>query len=56
MAMLTTQVTNAFMRDTTYQFCEVCMLQGSKTMGLQLIDGKSSSCRPRSQEIYWAVF
>ena len=28
------------MRDTTYQFCEVCKLQGSKRMS-QLIDGKS---------------
>ena len=30
------------MRDTTYQFCEVCKLQGSKRMS-QLIDGKSLS-------------
>ena len=37
MAMLTTPVTNAF---TTYGFCEVCKLQGSKRMS-QLIDGKS---------------
>lgn len=28
------------MRDTTYQFCEVCKLQGSKRMS-QFIDGKS---------------
>lgn len=28
------------MRDTTYQFCEVCKLQGSKRMS-QLIDGKN---------------